>query len=398
MPFHAADHVEGGFGFTAQRHFEEVVLDAGLDGLAELGGDFKEAVGRAKAFNALVGPLVIVVFDPQANALAGRLEALELGAGEELLPDGFPEALDLAQRHGMVGPGLEVVGPVLSHLRLETGDPPPVDIFPAVVGEHLLGRLVFTGGNPKHLQHVLGGVAAEEVRPHHEARVVVHEADQVGVTAAQPEGEDVRLPHLVRRGTLKETRPHQVAPGLGGRLNQALALEGLPDSLRTGLQKEDPLEQLGDPLDAPGGFLLLELEDLLADRLGQSRPGSARDAALETRFALEAVAAHPFVNSGTADAQFLGDQLLREALFEVEFDRAQAFLKGARRIFSRRSPPRGGGVLLLLYWFMVLHVDTFLSLQCQPVSGLNLSHDMVASTLLDDGDIWEQSDRHPWQL
>jgi hypothetical protein len=219
LAFHPADHIEGGFGFAAQRHFQEVFLDACLDGLAQLRRDFKKAVRRAKAFNALVGPLVIVVFDPQANAFSRRIEALELGAGEELLPDGFPEALDLAQRHGMMGPGLEVVGPVLFHLRLEAGEAPPVDILPAVVGEHLFGRLVFAGGDPEDLQHVFGRVAAEQVRPHNEARVIVHEADHVGVAPAQPEGENVRLPHLVRRGPLKETRADQVAPGLGRRFD-----------------------------------------------------------------------------------------------------------------------------------------------------------------------------------
>jgi hypothetical protein len=70
LPFHAADHVEGSFGFAAQGHLQEIFLDACFDGLAELGGDFKEAVRRAETFNALVRPLVIVIFDPQANALA----------------------------------------------------------------------------------------------------------------------------------------------------------------------------------------------------------------------------------------------------------------------------------------------------------------------------------------
>jgi hypothetical protein len=66
-----------------------------------------------------VGPLVIIIFDPKADAVPGRFEALELGAGEELLPDGLPEALDLAQRHGVMGPGFEVINAALFKLRLE---------------------------------------------------------------------------------------------------------------------------------------------------------------------------------------------------------------------------------------------------------------------------------------
>jgi hypothetical protein len=87
LAFHAADHVEGSLGLSAQGQFQEVVLDAGLEGLAQLGGDFEITVRRAESFDTLVGPFVIVVFDPEFNALASRVETLELGASQELLPD-----------------------------------------------------------------------------------------------------------------------------------------------------------------------------------------------------------------------------------------------------------------------------------------------------------------------
>jgi hypothetical protein len=81
LPFHAADHVEGGFRLSAQRDLEQVVLDAGFDGFAQLGGNFKEAVRRAETFNALMRPLVVVVSDPEADAFPRRVEAFKLGAG-----------------------------------------------------------------------------------------------------------------------------------------------------------------------------------------------------------------------------------------------------------------------------------------------------------------------------
>lgn len=96
LTFHAADHVEGRFGLSAQGQLQEIVLDTGLEGLAQLRGDFEITVRRAKAFDALVGPFVIVIFDPELDALAGRFEALELGANQELLPDRRPEPFDLA--------------------------------------------------------------------------------------------------------------------------------------------------------------------------------------------------------------------------------------------------------------------------------------------------------------
>jgi hypothetical protein len=59
-------------------------------------------------------PLMVVVFHPQAHPLARRLEAVELGPDQELLPDGLPEPFDLAQGHGMMRPALEVVHPILA--------------------------------------------------------------------------------------------------------------------------------------------------------------------------------------------------------------------------------------------------------------------------------------------
>jgi hypothetical protein len=344
LSFHAADHVEGSFGFTAQRHFEQVFLDARFDGFAQLGGDLKKAVCRAKALNALVRPLVVVVTDPEPDAFACRLEAFELGPGEELLPDGLPEPLDLAQRHRMMRPGLEMVRAVLLHLGLETGGAAPVHILPAIVGEHFLGRLIFAGGDAKDLQHVLRRVAAEQIGSHDETGVIVHEGDEVGVTATQPEGEDVGLPHLIGSSPLKEAGPHHVLRRFGPSfLHQALSLERLAHRRRAGLQEEHPLEQLRDPLDPAGRFLLLEFDDLLANRFGEFGSRLDRSVVLESLFALLSIALGPFVDGGVAEAQFAGDHLLGETLFEVEFDRAETFLKSECHTFSRRSAPRGGG-------------------------------------------------------
>jgi hypothetical protein len=289
LPLHAADHIEGGFGFPAQRHLEQVFLDAGFDGRAQFGGDFEETIRRAQALDALVRSFVIIVFYPEPDAFAGGVEALELGAGKELLPDGLPEAFDFPQRHGMMRAGLEMVGPVLFHLGLEAGDTPPVDVLPAVVGEHLPGRLVFARRHPEDFQNVFRGVAPKEVRPDDEARIIIHESDHVGVTPAEPEGEDIRLPHLVRRGPLKETGTDQVASRLGRRLNQSLFLEGRANGLRAGLQEEHPFEQLGYSFDAPGRFLLLKLQDLFPDGLGEFGPGTAIALVLQTLLPVEAV-------------------------------------------------------------------------------------------------------------
>jgi hypothetical protein len=59
-------------------------------------------------------PLVVVVLHPQPHPLAGGLEAVKLCSHQELLPDRLPEAFDLPQGHGMMGPAFDVVDPILA--------------------------------------------------------------------------------------------------------------------------------------------------------------------------------------------------------------------------------------------------------------------------------------------
>ena len=115
-----------------------------------------------------MGPLVVVVPNPEPDSFPGGVEAFELRSGEKLLPDAFPEPLDLAEGHRMVWAGFEVVGAIFLHLRLKAGEATPVHILPAVVSEHLFGRLILGCGHTKDFQYILGGVAAEQVGTHHE--------------------------------------------------------------------------------------------------------------------------------------------------------------------------------------------------------------------------------------
>jgi hypothetical protein len=382
LPFHAADHVEGSLGLTAQRHLQQVFLDAGLDGFAQLGGDLEEAIGRAQTFNALMRPLVIVIFDPVTNAFPGRLEAVELSAGKELLPDGLPEPFDLAEGHGMMRAGFEVVGAVLLHLGLETGGAAPVDVLATVVGEHLPGRLKLRGGDAEDFENIFGGMTAEQVSADQEAGVVIHEADEIGVLAAQTERENIRLPHLVGRGPLKEARPGEVTPSLGRALHQTFLLKSLAHRLRAGRKEKDPAQQLRDAFDPARGFLLFKCEDFFPDGLGQFMGRATAGSILETLLALVAITGQPLVQSAGGDVELLGDGAKGKALFEVELHGPQPLLKTARAEFFWRSSPRGGGgVPLLLYRFIVIHADTSLSLKCQPISGHLPSHELVVSTI-----------------
>ena len=237
LAVHAPDHVEGGAGLTAQRQLQEVVLDARFNGFAQLGLDFEETVRRAQPLDALMRPLVVVIFDPEFDPFPGLLEAVELGPREKLLPETFPEPFDLAQGHGMMRTALEVGHAILLELDFETAGPAPGGVLTPIVGQHLLGRLILAHRHPVDFDDGLGGGAAEQIGPHHEPGVIVQETDQISVTASQPEGEDVALPHLIGRGPLEEPGPGQIA--LFGRRalrHQLRLLQALAHALRTGRQ------------------------------------------------------------------------------------------------------------------------------------------------------------------
>jgi hypothetical protein len=221
---HPPHHVEGALGLPPERELQHVLLDAALDDLPELLRDAEEAIRRAEPLQGLVGPAVVVVLHPEPHPLAGRLEAVELRTLQELLPDAFPEAFDLAQRHGVVRPALQVVHPILPQLRLEPGGPAPTGVLAALIGEHFFGHTVLRHRPAIDLQDVLRRLAAKDVQPHHVAGVIVEEPDEVGVPAAQPEGEDVGLPQLVRRGALEEARPGGIPLGFGARRLEELVL------------------------------------------------------------------------------------------------------------------------------------------------------------------------------
>lgn len=211
LAVHPPDHVEGRVRFAAQGEFQEVLLHARLDGFAEFILDLEEAIRRTKALDALMRSLVVVILDPEFDPLAGGVEAVELGADQEVLPDRGPEAFDLAEGHGMLRARLEMRHAILFEFGLETADAAPGGVLATVVGEHLLGRLELADRHAVNLDHRRRRGTAEQVGPDDEPRVVIQEGDEVGVPPAQAEGEDVGLPHLIGRGPLEETGTGNIA-------------------------------------------------------------------------------------------------------------------------------------------------------------------------------------------
>jgi hypothetical protein len=169
-------------------------------------------------------PPVVVVLHPQPHPFAGRLETVKLRSHQELLPDGLPEAFDLAQGHGMMRPTFEVADPILAQLRLEAGGPSPTAVLASLIREHFFGHAVLRHRPAVDLQHVLRRLAAKHVQPYHVAGVIIQKADEVGVLASQTKGEDIGLPHLVGSGALEEARSGRITLGLGARLLEQLLL------------------------------------------------------------------------------------------------------------------------------------------------------------------------------
>lgn len=157
-----------------------------------------------------MGPAVVIVFHPQAQAFPRRFKRVKLGSHQKLLPHRGPEPLHLAQRHRVLWPRHEVRHPVLLQFDREAALAPPVRVLAAPVGEHFLRGRVFPDRHPVGLDHRLRRRRAVKIEPHDVARVVVHEGDHVGVFPAQPEREQIALPHLVRRCPLEEARPGDV--------------------------------------------------------------------------------------------------------------------------------------------------------------------------------------------
>lgn len=150
-------------GFSAQSQFQQVFLNASFDGFAQLNLYLEEAVRRTKPFNPLIGPLVVIVFDPEFDPLSSHFETVELGPYQKLLPNGRPEPLDLAQGHRMLRTAFEVSDAVFLEFGLETADAAPGRVLTTVVSEHLFGRLILADGDPIHFDDRMGRWTAEQV-------------------------------------------------------------------------------------------------------------------------------------------------------------------------------------------------------------------------------------------
>jgi hypothetical protein len=180
------------------------VGDAFLDRVPDLRCRPEEAVRGHCAPDALVRSAEVVGLDEEADPALAVVEVREDRPRQKLLPQGFPEAFDLAQGLGMVGTALDVADPLPPQLLLEVGVAAPRDVLTALVRQDLTRRTVLRYPSRQRLQDQGGPLVMRHHQRHHVARVVVHEGRHVQpVMASEQECEDVGLPELIRFRSLE---------------------------------------------------------------------------------------------------------------------------------------------------------------------------------------------------
>ena len=271
-------------------------MNRGLDGISDLGSRTEEPVRRGEPFQGLVGPLEVVVLDEQGNAPLTVIEVGEHRAGEELLPQGLPEALDLAAGLRMMRTALHMVDALAAELFLEPGHAPPGGVLPALVGQDLPRHPVVGDTPSQGFHHELAPLMVGHDEAHQIPGVVVQEGRHVHpLVLPQQEREQVRLPELIRFSPFEALRLGlglRLRPGL--LLREAFGLEHPPDRRLGGPNTQEPAHHIPDP-PAPGhGVLGLHRQDrppprVVALRLATLRGCRGKQRLLPTT----AVARHP---------------------------------------------------------------------------------------------------------
>lgn len=169
LVLHAAHHVQRVQRFPAKRHLLDVLSDSFQKRLLQGIPDLEIPVRGHETFNSLVRPLEIVILHPQADPLTRFLERPEFRARQKLLQNRFPKPFNFSKRLRMVRLRLEVMHLILPHLLLEPRLPTPRRVLPAVVGQHLLRRLVLRRGTAVHLQNVFRRLAPVQFQTRHVA-------------------------------------------------------------------------------------------------------------------------------------------------------------------------------------------------------------------------------------
>lgn len=232
-------------------------MNRGLDGRPDLRRGAEEPVRRGESLQGLVGTLEVVVLDEQGHAPLTVVEVGEHRAGQELLPQGLPEPLDLAAGLRMMRPALHVLDALALKLFLEPRHATPGGVLPALIGQDLPRGAVLGDSPGQGLHHEFAPLMVSYDEAHQIPGVVIEERGHVyPLMLPKQEREQVRLPELIGLGSL-EAFGLGLGLGLSPRLllRQALGLEHPPDCRLGRPDAEEPAHHIPDPA-APGGRVL----------------------------------------------------------------------------------------------------------------------------------------------
>ena len=301
-----------------------------INGLSQRLVDREEPVRGTGPLKPLVYSPVVVVFDPVVYPLTRFLECLEPRPREELVLQRLPEPLDLPQRHGMMRGAADVVDMIPLELLLELGRATPTGVLPPVVRKHLLRRPVRRYRLAVDLHHIGTGLATVHSQPRDIPRVIIDEPDDVRRLSQDGIVGDIALPHLVGRRALEPAKRRLgLPPGLRRGRRQPRRLQVLAHRLRTGLQTEEPPQDLRDPLRPLLRIRLLELRDLLMNRRRKLRASTFALRALpQPLLTVAPVQLAPLVDRLVRDPHLAADDLGGNPLFQMQLDRSTLDLKG----------------------------------------------------------------------
>ena len=208
----------------------------------------KEPVRRRQALERLMGPLEVVVLHEELHAPLTVLIVRKHRARQELFPHRLPEPFDLPAGLRMVRAALDVLDPVPPELRLKLRRPSPRRVLPSLIRQDLPRRAVL--GNPagQRFEHQRAPLVVGHREAHQIPRVIVEKRRYIEpLMPAQQKREQIRLPQLVRLGSL-EASLNRLRPRLHHAPRaQAFGLEHSAHCRRRGPNAEKALHHVPNP-------------------------------------------------------------------------------------------------------------------------------------------------------
>jgi hypothetical protein len=351
----ASGQVEGFTRRLLAREPQCVLRHRGLDRRSHRGGGTEEAICRGESLEPLVRALEVVVLHEELHAPLAVLEVGKHGARQELLPQGLPEALDLAAGLRVMRAALHVTDAMAPELLLELGGPAPRGVLAPLVGQDLPRCSIVGNASRQGLQHQGAALVMRHGQTHQITRVIVEKGGHVQpLMPAQQEGEQIRLPQLVGLGTFEAMLAWLgLRLGSRGTARRSFTPQHAP---HRGLGGTDPQEALHHIADATAaGLRLLRLRGKdrgtsCRTRGAVTRAGTTRSwPHLETLRPALAIAPRPLNRCGVRHAQLCGDLIGTQVLIHHRSCQAQAYIRRpALSVLARRPACRSPALRLVL--------------------------------------------------